>query len=205
MAKPRITAIIVARNGEAYLREAIDSVICQSFTDWELIVVDDGSTDETGTIVREYEQALPNKVQLFAHSGNRNYGISASRNLALAKARGEYIGFLDADDIWLPEKLAEQIAIMDADPSLGIVYGRTLIWHSWAETQASDDFYYPLGVEPDNRYEPPILFEVLLDGKSQTPTTCNALIRATIFSSLGGFETRFRQMFEDQTFFAKAL
>ena len=98
MAEPRVTAIIVARNGEAYLRDAIDSIICQSFTDWELIVVDDGSTDGTGAIVRNYERELPYKVQLLAHPGNRNCGISASRNLALTRARGEYIAFLDADD-----------------------------------------------------------------------------------------------------------
>jgi glycosyltransferase involved in cell wall biosynthesis len=205
MADPQVTAIVVVRNGEAYLREAIHSIACQSLADWELIVVDDGSTDKSAAIVRQYQQELPRKIQLLAHSDCGNHGISASRNLGLAKARGRYIGFLDADDVWLPEKLSEQIAIMDADPSLGMVYGRTLIWYSWAGKSQPNDFYWPLGVEPDNRYEPPVLFELLLEGKTQTPTTCSALMRASIFTALGGFETRFRQMFEDQTFFAKAL
>ena len=202
---PRVTTIIVVWNGEAYLSEAIDSIVRQSLADWELIVVDDGSTDKSAAIVRHYERELPGKVQLLAHSDCRNHGISASRNLGLAEARGSYIGFLDADDVWLPEKLSEQVAILDADPTLGMVYGRTLIWHSWAEKNEQKDFLYPLGVEPNARYDPPTLFEILLDGKAQTPTTCNALMRASIFSSLGGFEIRFRHMFEDQTFFAKAL
>jgi hypothetical protein len=122
-----------------------------------------------------------------------------------SEARGSYIGFLDADDIWLPDKLSEQVAIMEADPALGMVYGRTLIWHSWDRTTERQDFYYPLGVRPDGRYDPPTLFELLLENKAQTPTTCNALMRADLFDRLGGFENSFRMMFEDQTFFAKAL
>ena len=202
---PKVTSIIVVRNGEAFLREAIDSIVCQSLTDWELLVVDDGSTDGTAQIVRGFERDLSGRVRLLTHPHGENHGISASRNLGLSQARGIYIGFLDADDVWEQEKLAEQVAIMDADPTLGMVYGRTLIWHSWIETGLQKDFYYSLGVKPDARYDPPVLFELLLENEVQTPTTCNALMRASLFDSLGGFEDRFRLMFEDQTFFAKAL
>jgi glycosyltransferase involved in cell wall biosynthesis len=202
---PTVSAIIVVRNGEAYLREAIDSIVCQSFTDWELIVVDDGSFDGTAAIVRGYERELPDKIRLINHPDGQNHGISASRNLGLTEVRGRYIGFLDADDVWLPEKLAAQVAIMGADRALGMIYGRTLIWHSWQEGSRREDFYYPLGVKPERRYDPPVLFELLLESKAQTPTTCNALMRNDLFATLGGFDDRFRLMFEDQTFFAKAL
>ncbi|RRH92828.1 glycosyltransferase [Mesorhizobium tamadayense] len=204
-AQPRVTAIIVVFNGERYLREAVDSVVGQSFVDWELLVVDDGSTDQSCAIIRGYEQRLPGKVRLLSHHDNRNHGISASRNRGLAEARGAYVAFLDADDTWLPEKLSEQVSIMESDPALGMIYGRTLIWYSWDEAADRADFYYPLGVEPDARYEPPVLLELLLQNEVQTPTTCNALMRSSLFATLGGFENSFRLMFEDQTFFAKAL
>ena len=168
--------------------------------------MDDGSTDGTVAIVREYEARLPDKVRLLAHHDGGNHGISASRNRGLEEARGTYVGFLDADDIWTPEKLAEQVPVMEADPELGMIYGRTLIWFSWNDaTVNGKDFYYPLGAEPDVRHDPPALFELLLENKAQTPTTCGALMRSSLFAKLGGFEDSFRLMFEDQTFFAKAL
>jgi glycosyltransferase involved in cell wall biosynthesis len=201
----KVSAIIVVRNGEAYLAEAIDSVRGQTFPDWELLIVDDGSTDQTARIAKDYEAKYSGIIRLVSHAGGENRGIAASRNLGLANAHGTYIGFLDADDIWLPEKLTEQVAIMEADPELGLVYGRTLIWHSWKPDADNKDFYYPLGVDPDRRYDPPRLFRILLENKSQTPTTCNALMRADLLKALNGFEERFRLMFEDQTFFARAL
>ncbi len=202
---PAVTAVIVVLNGEAFLREAVDSVLAQSFDDWELLIVDDGSTDRTPDIIEEYAARFPDRIRLLAHPGRANLGISASRNLAIAQARGRYIAFLDADDLWMPEKLAEQVAILDSDDALGMVYGRSLIWHSWDPSAKQDDHYYPLGIEPNRRHDPPVLFELLMENKAQTPTTCNAMIRTDLFSKLGGFEPRFRGMFEDLTFFAKAL
>jgi len=202
---PLVTAIIVVLDGETFIRDAIDSIMGQTLSDWELIVVDDGSTDGTAAIVRNYQRERPRQVRLITHPGERNCGIAASRNLGLKEARGTYIGFLDADDIWTPGKLAEQVAILEEDPSLGIIYGRSLIWYSWDKASHPSVFYYPLGVEPNRRYEPPVLFELLLENKAQTPTVCSALIRASLFRSLGGFDPTFRRMFEDLTFFAKAL
>lgn len=202
---PQVSAIIVVLNGEAYLAEAIDSIRAQSLRDWELLIVDDGSTDGTVAIARSYCASEPERIRLLAHPGNANLGIAASRNLGIKAARGRYVAFLDADDVWLPEKLADQVAIMDSDPGLGLVYGRTLIWHSWKPGQPRDDYYYDLGVEADARYEPPALFELLLVNRAQTPTTCNALMRADIFETIGCFDPWARGMFEDLSFFGKAL
>lgn len=192
-------------NGAAYLGDAIESILTQTYSDWELLVVDDGSTDSSAEIVLCYALRHSDRIRLLAHPGGANLGISASRNAGIAEARGRHVAFLDADDVWLPEKLAEQVAILDSDPELGLVYGRTLIWHSWRHPVKREDYYYPLGVEHDRRHEPPLLFEVLLRNQYQSPTTSNAMIRAELFAGLGGFGPETRGMFEDLTFFAKAL
>jgi glycosyltransferase involved in cell wall biosynthesis len=202
---PAVTAAIVVLNGERFIGEAIASIQAQSFEDWELLVVDDGSTDATVPAVEEALRKSPRPATLLRHADGGNHGIAASRNLALAHARGRYVAFLDADDVWEPDKLREQVAILEADPGLGLVYGRTQIWHSWDGGSGEADYYYPLGVEPDRRHEPPLLFDLLMRNKAQTPTTCNAIIRRSMFDRLGGFEDSFRDMFEDLTFFAKLL
>src|SRR5205085_628637 len=97
------------------------------------------------------------------------------------------------------------IAVFESNPTVALVYGRTLIWYSWSLAATVQDFYYPLGVLPNNSYEPPAIFELLLENKAQSPTTCNALMRVELINWVGGFEEKFRGMFEDLTFFARAL
>lgn len=202
---PRVTAIIIVFNGEAFIDEAIESVTAQTFEDWELLVIDDGSTDGTIERVQRAIMADPDRIRLLRHLDHGNHGMSATRNLGLAAARGDYVGFLDADDVWLPEKLAEQVAILDAEPSTAMVYGRTLIWHGWNAVSDKGDYFYSLGVEPGRTHPAPTLFHQLLRNVHQTPTTCNALMRRSAVEAVGGFDPAFRTMFEDQIFFAKIL
>lgn len=198
---PRVSVIIIFLNEARFLGEAIASVRAQSYPDWELILVDDGSTDGSGEIARKASDG--DRIRAICHPGNENRGMSASRNAGIATARGEFIAFLDADDIWLPDKLAEQIAIFDAEPLTGMVYGRTWIWHQWEGEAARQDYFYDLGVEPGRLYPPKSLLPLLIRNKAQTPTTINAIMRRTLVDSVGGFEDAFRGMFEDQAFFAK--
>ena len=203
MSGPAVSAITIFLNEERFLAEAVESVLAQTFADWELLLVDDGSTDRSAEIAHSYAARQPDRIRCLAYPGRGNRGMSASRNLGLSRACGRSVGFLDADDVWLPGKLAEQCAILDARPQCGLVYGRTLIWRSW--NGAGEDFLYPLGVEPDAVHPPPRLFELLVENKAQNPTTCNALMRRSLIDEVGGFEDGFRGMFEDQAFFAKAL
>lgn len=117
----KVSVIIPAYNGDRYIAEAIDSVIGQTYSNYEIIVVDDGSTDNTSHVVRQYgdREAYPagNRVRYLSQT---NQGVAASRNLGLAAAKGEYIAFLDQDDVFLPHKLASQVALLDKDPDLGI-------------------------------------------------------------------------------------
>jgi glycosyltransferase involved in cell wall biosynthesis len=110
-----ISVIIPTYNYGRFIREAIDSVLAQTYPVAEIIVVDDGSTDDT--------------LEILAGFGNRivtvlrsNAGVSAARNAGMAVARGEYLAFLDSDDVWLPEKIEKQIVRFEADPELGLVH-----------------------------------------------------------------------------------
>jgi glycosyltransferase involved in cell wall biosynthesis len=196
---------VIFLNEERFLNEAVASVLAQGLRDWELLLVDDGSTDGGTAMAQELAARHAPRVRYLCHPGRANRGMSATRNLGLSHAAGELVGFLDADDAWRPEKLAQQVAVLDAEADAGLVYGRTLIWHSWRSGSQTPDFYYPLGVQPGRLYRPPRLFQLLLENKAQTPTTCNALVRRALFDRVGGFEETFRGMFEDQVFFAKAL
>ena len=202
---PAVSCIVIFLNEERFLAEAIGSVLAQDHEPWELLLVDDGSTDGSAAIAHTFVQRHPDRVRYLQHADGATLGMSAARNLGLAHARGRYVGFLDADDVWLPEKLAEQIGILNGRPDVGMVYGRTLLWHSWQSGCAgrSLDHFCDLGVTPDTVLEPPRLLVQLIENRFQTPTTCNALIRRSVIDAVGGFEPEFRGMFEDQVFFMK--
>src|SRR5919198_1004258 len=105
---PLVSAIIIFLNAERFIQEAIESVFAQTYDAWELLLVDDGSTDGSTAIARRYAEQHPGKVRYLEHNGHQNRGKSASRNLAIRNCTGEYIAFLDADDVWLPRKLEQQ-------------------------------------------------------------------------------------------------
>lgn len=200
-AAPRVSVIIIFLNEERFLAQAIHSVRAQSFTDWELILVDDGSIDGSSAIA--HAAADGERVRVVEHPGHANRGMSASRNAGIAEAQGEFIAFLDADDIWLPHKLDEQLALFDAIPEVDMIYGRTWIWHQWEAGAERADYFYDLGVSPDRLYPPMHLLPLLIYNKAQTPTSINAIMRRSLVDRVGGFEEAFRGMFEDQVFFAK--
>ena len=203
MGSPTVTCVIIVYNGEAYLDEAITSVIQQSSPDWELIIADDGSTDRSREIAGRHA-ASDGRIRLITHPDGRNHGMSATRNLGWSAGRGRFVGFVDADDLWETTKLEEQLELFSQHPDVAMVYGRTLIWHSWRTTD-TEDFLYDLGVQPNRVHMPPILFRNLLRNVYQTPTTCNALMRRSAIADVGGFDESFAAMFEDQLFFAKIL
>jgi glycosyltransferase involved in cell wall biosynthesis len=203
--KGLVSAIIIFFNAEKFMEAAVESVLAQSYDNWELLLVDDGSEDNSTAIAHEYERKYHPRVRCFEHDGHRNQGMSASRNLGLFHASGDYIAFLDADDVWVPHKLKQQTALLNSHPEAAMVYGRTLIWFSWSGNPEDEnlDHFYPLGVHPGTMVTPPALFLLMMRNKVQTPTTCNAMLRRETFEEVGGFQDSFRGMFEDQLFFAK--
>lgn len=111
---PRVSVLIPTWNREEYLGEAIESVLAQTYRDFEIVVVDDGSTDGTAELVKRYDQV---RYVWQPHSG-----IPAARNRALEEARGELIAWLDSDDLYAPTKLEKQVAYLDTHPECQIVF-----------------------------------------------------------------------------------
>ena len=121
MTEPRVSVVIPTYNRARLLPRAVGSVLAQTFEDWELIIVDDGSDDDTPDVIAGFEDA---RIRCIRHE--RNLGVSAARNTGIAAARGEYVTWFDDDDEWLPDALAPLVALLDAEIGANGVY-------SWAD------------------------------------------------------------------------
>jgi glycosyltransferase involved in cell wall biosynthesis/SAM-dependent methyltransferase len=200
---PAVTVITIFHDEERFLAEAAESVLAQTSDDWELLLCDDGSTDRSPAIARAYAEAHPGRIRYLRHPGGANRGMSATRNLGLRHARGEYVAFLDGDDVWVPEKLERQVTLLEAHPDAAGVYGRLHVWHAWTR-RADDldrDYVQPLGGLPDALAEPPELLIRFLRDDVYTPS--GLLFRRAALEEVGGYEEDFRGMHEDGIVLAK--
>lgn len=196
---PRVSVITPFADHARFLAAAIESVRAQSFADWELILVDDGSRDGSRAIAERFASADPGRVRVLDSDPSRR-GAAAARNRGIATAAGEMLAFLDADDLYLPDKLRAEVADLDAHPEAAMVYTRTRWWHDGIRGR---DFTERLGVRANRVYPPPhLLTRVLLLKKGDVPCTCGVLIRKTAIAGVGGFEEHF-SLYEDQTLWAK--
>ncbi len=117
-----VSVCMASYNHEPYLRQAVDSVLAQTRSDLELVVVDDGSTDGSAELLRSLARARP-AVRFLFHENRGHRGISASWNEAFRASRGQYLAWIGSDDVWYPEKLARQVALLESRPDVGLVYG----------------------------------------------------------------------------------
>jgi len=204
---PLVSVVMAFLDGERFLREAIDSVFAQTYERWELLLVDDGSGPAASSVARECAARDPGRVRYLEHDEHRNRGLSASRNLGIAGASGVYTAFLDADDVWLPDKLRDQVAILESRPDVGAMYGNALYWYSWTGNPAdvARDFHPRLRVSDGTVLDPPRLLERMLRGDALVPCAHSLLVRTAVLRRVGGFEEQFRGMFEDQAFYAKLM
>ena len=169
-----VSVVIPTRNHAAYVRQAIDSALAQTSPPLEVIVVDDGSTDETPRILAEYGERIRAIRQA-------NSGVSVARNTGIAAARGDLIALLDSDDSWAPAKLERQVARMAADPSLGLV-------HCGSERVDADGRQLAVSLSGMEGWVAPALltFEpdvIVAPGSS-------LLVRKRIAEEVGGFDAR---------------
>jgi glycosyltransferase involved in cell wall biosynthesis/SAM-dependent methyltransferase len=204
--RPRVSVIMTFLNAEMFIREAIESVLAQRLEAWELLLVDDGSSDGSSRIACDYADRQPERIRYLEHEGHLNRGISASRNLGIRNARGDYLAFLDSDDVWLPQKLERQVAILEAHPAALMVYGATQYWHGWTgkPEDIARDHSPDLGVEVDALFDPPSLTTRLYPlGTATAPCPSDFMLRRRAIEATGGFEECFRGLYEDQAFLAK--
>ncbi|MBE9143988.1 glycosyltransferase [Planktothrix mougeotii] len=176
---PRISVIIPVYNGDRYMSQAIDSVLSQTYSSYEIIIVDDGSTDNTHQIIQHYIEKYQNQ-SLIRYIFQPNQGVAAARNRGIQEARGEFIALLDQDDMFWPEKLAHQVACFQANPDVAIVNsGWRLIDEN--NNRISD-------IEPWHNL-PNLTLETWV---TRTPILPSALMfRRDTWQKIGGFDSRF--------------
>lgn len=175
--QPRISIIVPTYNCDRYLPAAIDSVRRQTYTLYELIVVDDGSTDQTQQILQHYGRQLGDR---FRSVYQPNQGVAIARNQGIQLARGEFIAFLDADDTFLPDKLAAQVAVFEAHPHLGMVHS------GWQRVTAQGEVL--MQVEPWHQI-PQLDLETWLRWKPVLPSAM--MFQRDWLVRSGGFDPRF--------------
>lgn len=198
-----VSAIICFYNEEKYLSESIESVVNQSYSDWELLLVDDGSRDGSTEIAIRYSRKYFGKIKYIDHTGHNNKGLSASRNLGISSAVGEFIAFLDADDAWMPEKLQLQVDLLKGNSEVDLICGATKYWYSWQSTDKKDDLIF-VGTEQNKFYRPPELIKILYPlGQGAAPSMSGLIIKKEALLRVGGFEEEFKGMYEDQVFLCK--
>jgi len=204
-AAPLVSVVTIFLDAERFLAEAVESVRAQSHREWELLLVDDGSRDGGTEMARAWARAQPVRVRALEHPDHANRGMSASRNLALRHARGAYVAFLDADDVWLPEKLERQVALLDRRPEAAMTYGPARLWHGWTgrPEDAARDAEQDVRIAAGRLVAPPDLLPVYLGHEDAVPSPSGVLARRSAVDAVGGFEDEFRGMYEDQVFYFK--
>ncbi|MBT9317524.1 glycosyltransferase [Leptothoe spongobia] len=168
---PTITVAIPVYNGAKTIHATLESIIQQSFEDIEIVIIDDGSIDETVEIVRQVKDS---RIRLISYP---NQGLAASRNRGIQQSQCELISFIDADDLWTPDKLSEQLSILQANPRAAIAY-------SWTDCIDQVDRFFRRGsyLSVEGHVYDKLLMGNFLDSGS------NALFRKSVFAAVGQFD-----------------
>ncbi|BAZ10227.1 putative glycosyl transferase [Calothrix sp. NIES-4071] len=174
MSKPKVSVVIPAYNGMKYLPDTLQSVWCQSFTDFEVILVDDGSSDN----IKQWASQI--KDSRFKFISQNNQGLSAARNTGINHSQGEYIAFLDSDDLWVPTKLETHVLCLDSNPEVGLVCSWTAMMN--AQGQPTGRLLKPLA---DGNVYSQLLVKNIIDCPS-------VVVRRTCFDKVGLFNSKVR-------------
>ncbi len=206
-ADPGLVSVIVPFfNHSEWLLEALESVLSQSYNNWEAIVVDDGSHPDHAEAAIQYCLRHPAKMRYIEHEGHVNRGVTISRNVGIEASRGNFIALLDADDKWLPKKLELQIDLFSRFPTAEMICEASLFWFSW-ENSSIIDTVKPIGTLADILYPATQLTKILYPlGDGAPPCPSGIIMRRAAFVRSGGFEPAFSgvfQLYEDQALLAK--
>jgi glycosyltransferase involved in cell wall biosynthesis len=170
---PKVSVIIPTYNRSDYILEAVESILIQTYRDFEIIIIDDGSTDDTRDVLSAQIEAGTIR---YIYQENRSK--SAARNHGIRQAKGEYIAFLDSDDLFTPTKLAKQVVFLDEHPDIGFV-------HSWYSK--FDDTGNHLGTRDTSRYTGWVYPEILLSWSVLMAVPC-MMMRKDVLEAVDGFD-----------------
>lgn len=193
---PRVSVVVPVRNCREYIKEALSSICTQDFRDLEVVVVDDGSTDDDYSKL----QQLDPRIRVERLEG---CGVSIARNFGMKCSRGEFIAFLDADDVWFPGKLSAQVRYLDLHPDIGCVFGAFVRWMPDATGQfpdASTLVQDCSALHSCEKSRSGWIYTRLLTGLLVGMNT--AVIRRKVYERLGGFDESMR-IGEDYLFWLK--
>jgi len=202
--EPLVSAVIIFKDEERFLNEAVASVVAQSYRSWELVLVDDGSTDASTEVARQWAASHRPQIRYVEHPGHANRGMSAARNLGLRSTSGELVAFLDADDVWLPGKLERQVADLLHHPTAAFTYGPLLRWWRWNGVPSDAGNEDLMGVGRRRRgphplagtvARPPTLARLMLRDDYFIPG--GALFRREAIQAVGGYDDEFPGLYED--------
>jgi glycosyltransferase involved in cell wall biosynthesis len=194
---------MIFRDAEIFFEEAIRSVLEQTHPHLELLLCDDGSSDASTAIALRFSGEYPERVRYLEHPGHAWRGMSATRNLGIRAARGEFVAFLDADDTWEPTHLEEQLELLLAHPHVGQACGRALDWYSWDPGSGRRDVWSPLPAAPGTIVPPPRMLTAILQNGSYATPICSLTVRRDLLLRVGGCEESFDGLWEDQVLLAK--
>jgi glycosyltransferase involved in cell wall biosynthesis len=180
----KVSVIVPAYNSEATIEATIASLLTQTFQDFELIVINDGSTDGT---VRVLEGITDSRLRILHFE---NGGLATARNRGIAAARGKLLSFIDADDVWTPEKLQDQVNALDANPAAAVAYS----WTDYIDERGQ--FLYPGSRDRPDRQEPEQFYAALFQ-KNFIESGSNVMVRASALAQVGGFEAEAIAVSED--------
>jgi teichuronic acid biosynthesis glycosyltransferase TuaG len=180
MSNPIVSVIVPAYNAEKFVGETIQSVQAQTYSNWEMIIVDDGSTDNTATIIK---QAIENDSRIhYYYQTNGKQG--KARNLAIKHAKGKYLAFIDADDLWHPQKLEKQIQVFFEYPHVDLLYTNGISFKEKFEVIDSDNDGESLIIDKNIQYQ------LLLSGKSLP--NLSVMVKKQSVDDIDGFQEDIR-------------
>lgn len=174
---PKVSVVIPAYNAMAYLPETVESVLRQTFTDFEMLIIDDGSSDH---ILQWVSQVLDPRVNLISQE---NQGLPSARNTGIAHAQGKYLAFLDADDLWEQTKLEKQVHCLEDKPAVGLVY----TWTALVDKQGNPTGRMFISHAEGDIWEQIVVDDVISSGS-------NAMVRRCCFETVGVFDPSLRSL-----------
>ena len=190
MSTPLVSVIIPAYNADKYIERTIRSVLLQDYENIEIIIIDDGSTDNTATVVKK----LVNEDKRLHYVHQRNGGVSSARNHGYKLSKGEYLAFLDADDVWLPENIRKKVEHLQNDPVTGLVHSDALL---------IDENDKPLD-EIKKGKSGWILDDLLSWNGTCIPAPSSILVKREVVDTAGGFDTNLSTAADQEFFFRVA-